>query len=85
LPEEYRTDAMLPGLKFEFQRNLDRLSKRCVGPCLQGETFTIVDIVLTQCLGWAASVDFPKPDDTLRAYAREMRARPAFQKAREAA
>ncbi|MEX0282041.1 MAG: glutathione S-transferase family protein [Arenibacterium sp.] len=84
LPEDYRSDAMLPGLAWEFERNLDRLSQRLVGPCLQGETFTIVDIVLTHCLGWAGSVGFPKPDDRLRSYARDMRARPAFQKARQA-
>ena len=82
MPEEYRSDAMMPGLAWEFERNLRRLSDRLVGPCLQGETFTIADIVLVHCLGWAISVGFPKPDDKLRTYARDMRARPAFQQAR---
>ncbi|MEX0282372.1 MAG: glutathione S-transferase family protein [Arenibacterium sp.] len=82
MPEEYRSDAMMPGLAWEFERNLGRLSDRLVGPCLQGEIFTIADIVLVHCLGWAISVGFPNPDDKLRTYARDMRARPAFQQAR---
>lgn len=84
LPEEYRTDAILPGLHWEFERNLNRLAERCVGPCLQGEMFTIVDIIAVHCLGWGASVGFPQPDDKLKAYARAQRARPAFERARNA-
>ncbi|MEX0337815.1 MAG: glutathione S-transferase family protein [Arenibacterium sp.] len=84
LPEEFRNDAMLPGLAWEFERNLGRLSDRLQGPCLQGETFTIADIVLVHCLGWAISVGFPKPDNKLRSYARDMRERPAFARARAA-
>ncbi|MCB1313600.1 MAG: glutathione S-transferase family protein [Sedimentitalea sp.] len=81
LPEEQRVPAVKPSLKWEFERNLARLAQRFAGPFLQGETMTIADIICVHCLNWAHSAKFPVEDETLKAYSKRMRARPAFQRA----
>ncbi len=81
LPEEHRVPAIKPTLKWEYQRNLARLSDQLVGPFLMGDTMTIPDILLTHCLRWAAGAKFPEPDEKLAAYLARMEARPAFQTA----
>lgn len=82
LPEEYRTDAMEPGLKWEFARNLDRLADRMTGPFLQGDQITIADLILTHCLNWASAVGYPVQNDKIDAYLKMMRGREAFRAAR---
>ncbi|MFK7750956.1 MAG: glutathione S-transferase family protein [Sedimentitalea sp.] len=83
LPEEHRTEAMMPGLHWEFQRNLDRFAERLEGPCLQGETFTIADIVFVHCLNWARGFGFPAENEKIAEYAKAMRARPGFRAVRQ--
>jgi len=81
LPKDKRVPEVKDSLKWEFERNLERLSKRVDGPFLQGVTFTIADIVATHCLNWALVAGFPVTDKNMRDYAREMRERPAFKRA----
>ena len=81
LPEEMRVPAVKDSLKQEYLRNTARLAGEIEGPFLMGDQMTIADIVLTHCLNWAHVARFPKPDDRLTAYAKEMRAREAFQRA----
>lgn len=82
LPEEKRVPQVSDSLKWEFARNLDRLADRFVGPFLQGETMTIADIICVHCLNWAYGAKFPMENETLLAYAKEMRARDAFKRVR---
>ncbi len=81
LPKDKRVPEVKDSLKWEFERNLERLGKRIDGPFLQGEALTITDIVATHCLNWAMVAGFPVTDKTMRDYAREMRERPAFKRA----
>ncbi|WP_371229378.1 glutathione S-transferase family protein [Roseovarius sp. 2305UL8-3] len=81
MPEEHRVPALKPTLKWEYQRNLARLSDQLVGPFLMGDAMTIPDILLTHCLRWAAGAKFPEPDAKLADYLNRMEGRPAFQTA----
>jgi glutathione S-transferase len=45
-----------------------------------GETMTIADIILSHCLNWAYSANFPVQNEAALAYSKSMRARPAFQR-----
>ena len=53
LPKDQRVPEVKPSLKWEFNRNLDRIEGQIKGPYVMGEEFTIADIVLTHCLNWA--------------------------------
>ncbi len=81
LPEEHRVPEVKPSLKWEFERNLGRLSKE-MGEFAVGDQFTIVDVLLTHCLNWAYSAKFPEPNADMLDYAKRMRARPAFKQVR---
>ena len=78
LPENLRIPAVNDSLKWEFQRNLDRLGKRLVGPFLQGDEMTIADILCVHCLGWAKSAGFPVENDVMAAYFKDLRKRDAY-------
>lgn len=80
LPEDKRVPAIMDSTKWEFERNLARLEARLEGPFLQGEKMTISDILLTHCLNWAHGAGFPVTSRKMKDYAKEMRARPAFQR-----
>jgi len=82
LPEEQRVPAVKDSLKWEFARNIKRISERMEGPYLQGETMTIADILLVHCLGWAISAKFDTQDAAIDAYASRLRKREGFRKAR---
>jgi len=81
LPEEHRVPAVKDSLKWEYARNLARLSQALEGPFLMGEMMTVPDILLTHCMGWAERAGFAPPDEKLAAYRDRMQARDAFQRA----
>ena len=58
-----------------------QLAARLDGPFLMGDEITIPDILACHCLNWAVGANFPRVDDRLFAYAKNLRARPAFQAA----
>lgn len=80
LPEDKRVPAIYESLKWEFENNVDRLSKRFEGPFLQGDKITIADILCAHCMSWARGIEFPVNADNLRAYGKEMRSREAAQR-----
>jgi len=82
LPEERRVPEVKDSLKWEFSRNLKRISDRMVGPYLMGEEMTIADILLVHCLGWAISAKFDLDDEKLNQYASRVRKRDGFKAAR---
>ncbi|MGY3438871.1 MULTISPECIES: glutathione S-transferase family protein [unclassified Marinovum] len=82
LPEGERVPAVKDSLKLEYARNIKALSARIEGPFVMGEMMTIPDIVLTHCCNWAISAKFPEPEPGLARYLSNMRARPAFGRAR---
>jgi len=71
-----------PSLKWEFQRNVNRLADRITTPYAAGESFTITDILLTHCLNWAISAKFEHDNEKMNDYAKRMRARDAFKRVR---
>ncbi|MEX0368428.1 MAG: glutathione S-transferase family protein [Ruegeria sp.] len=80
LPEEKRVPQIIETSKWEFDRNFQRMGERFRGPFLQGNKMTIADILCGHCMSWAKGFDFPMNSDTLRAYGKELRNRPAFQR-----
>ncbi len=83
LPEERRVPAVTASLAWEFGRNAERLAEGFQGPFLMGDKMTIADILCVHCMGWARGVNFPIESETLKAYAKQVRSRPAFQKIAE--
>ena len=81
LPEELRVPAIIDNCRMEFSRGLDLLAAKIGdGPYAMGESFTIADIILGHCSGWAVSVKFDMPKDgPLHDYFKRLRDRPAFQ------
>jgi len=80
-PPDHRTEAVKPVLKWEFERSLKRLGDRLQGDYLMGDTFTIADILATQCLNWAIKAKFPDANTTLKNYAKRCRERQAYRRA----
>lgn len=85
LPEEHRVAAVKDSLKWEFARNMDRLAHQLGDQeFLMGDTFTIADILLTHCGGWAISAKFPKTENPVFAdYFKRMIARDGYKAAAE--
>lgn len=81
LPEDQRVPEIKPALRNEYQVNIVRLEEAFTGPFLMGDMMTLTDILLTHCLRWAQTAQFPEPGTTLTAYRGRLEARPAFQKA----
>jgi glutathione S-transferase len=89
LPVEYRVADVKRACKFDFDRAMTALSERLGDKTyVMGETFTVPDLLLVHCAGWAASMGWTPPQDNLIAYIERIRARPAMIKSmaeREAA
>jgi glutathione S-transferase len=81
LPEEKRVPAVKEALKAEFSASANKLTEWLDGPYLMGDDITIPDILACHCLNWAVGAKFPRVDDRLFAYAKNLRDRPAFQAA----
>ncbi len=78
LPEDQRVPEIKDALKAEFERSAKVLSERLTAPFLMGDQITIPDILAVHCINWSIGAGFPRVDDKLGNWAREMRARPAF-------
>lgn len=89
LPEEYRVPDVKRACKFDFDRAMAALSARLgERKYVMGDTFTVPDLLLGHCAGWAASMGWAPTQDNVAAYFKRVRERPAFLKAtaaREAA
>lgn len=81
LPEKIRAPEIKPTCRWEFAKGLAHFEQKLGdGPFVMGDTFTIADIVLGHCGGWAVSAKFDLPKDgKLHAYFKRLRARPGFQ------
>lgn len=85
LPEERRVGAVKTTCRYEFDRAMETLAARLgERQFVTGETFTVPDLLLGHCAGWA--VGGPKwdlPGDALGAYFERVRGRPALARAME--
>jgi glutathione S-transferase len=79
-PEEMRVPAIKNVCRLEFARGLETLEQRLGdGHYVMGETFTIADILLGSCLGWASNAKFELPDEgPVYVYFKRLKDRPAF-------
>ena len=81
LPKEMRVPEIKPSLKHEYAASLERLGALIKGTYLMDDEFTIADIILTHCCGWADNAGFPQAPESVRSYLARTRARPAYQRA----
>jgi len=84
LPEELRSDAVKPASQFDFAKSLTTLEKRLGdNKYVMGDVFTVPDIIITHCAGWAANAKFDWPEGPLSDYVDRVRKRPAYIRANE--
>ncbi|MES0884824.1 glutathione S-transferase family protein [Roseibium sp. SCP14] len=79
-PEDMRVPAIKEVCKQEFSRGLKTLEKRLgSGPYVMGDTFTIADIIIGHCSGWAIVANFDIPmEGPVYEYFKRLRERPGF-------
>jgi glutathione S-transferase len=80
LPEERRVNAIKPSLKWEFERNIDRIMDEKKSKFLMGEEFTLPDIILAHCGSWAKSAKFPSENNSFTDYVNLCYNRPAVKR-----
>ncbi|MFK5980283.1 MAG: glutathione S-transferase family protein [Rhizobiaceae bacterium] len=84
LPEELRASGVKTAAQYDFANSLINLEKRLGNnEYIMGDTFTVPDIIITHCYGWAASAKFDWPDGKVKEYVERVRLRPAFVRAHE--
>ncbi|GGB39972.1 glutathione S-transferase [Roseibium aquae] len=79
-PETLRVPEIKRLCKAEFSAGLEHLGRMLgQGPYVMGETFTLPDIILGHCGGWAVTAKFDLPKDgPVYDYFKRLRARPAY-------
>lgn len=80
LPEEKRVPEVKDSLRWEFERNCERIADALTGEFLMGDQMTIADILLAHCLNWASNAKFNIPRKELLDYRKRMISRPAFKR-----
>ena len=82
LPEEYRVADVKRACRYDFDRAMTSLSTRLGDKTyVMGDTFTVPDLLLGHCGGWATSIGWPIPEGNVSAYIARVRDRPAFKEA----
>lgn len=90
IPEPLRAEvAVKEACRWDLARGLRALEERLGShEFVMGSTFTVPDIILGHCAGWAQRAGFEIPEGSLQDYFERLQSRPAFIKAlklREAA
>lgn len=85
LPEELRSEAAVKeACRWDLGRALRALEHRLGDrQFVMGDTFTVPDIILGHCAGWAQRAGFDLPTGKLSDYIQRLHARPAFRKAQQ--
>lgn len=83
LPEKLRVPGVTATLHKEFSRNADTFAGMLEqsGDFIMGDEITLPDLLAVHCFGWAFGAGFPALPDSVKAYSRRLRARPAFRAA----
>jgi glutathione S-transferase len=82
LDEAERLPGIKDAMRADFARAMASLALRLgAGPYLMGERFTVPDLVLGHCAGWAETARFALPEGPVGAYLARVRARPALARA----
>lgn len=81
-PEDQRCKDVVPICRFEFDKAMATLEKHIEGrEFVAGDFFTVPDLLLGHCAGWAANAKFDVPGGPVGDYLARMRARPALKRA----
>jgi len=81
-PPEYRVPETHEGAKWDFARAMMVLEKRLGGnEFVMGAEFTVPDLLLGHCAGWAMAMKFDLPEGKLGDYFKRVRSRPALKRA----
>lgn len=81
LPEELRTQAVLPAVKYEFDRAYQNVANWLEGrEFMVGDRFTCVDIFIAHTMAWAQKAGMDMPAAHVAEYMARMMARPAFKR-----
>lgn len=79
LPEALRVPQIKATCRAEFARAMETLAARLGDrPFVAGDAFTVPDLLLGHCAGWAEAAKFDLPDGPVGAYFARLRARPAL-------
>lgn len=82
LPEEYRVAEVKRSCHFDFDRAMRALSERLGSKTfVMGEEFTVPDVLLGHCAGWATVTGWTIPPGNVADYMSRVRTRPAFLRA----
>lgn len=85
-PEDVRVPAVKEVCKREFAAAMETLETRLGDNAfVMGSAFTVPDLLLGHCAGWAAGAKFDLPGGRVGAYFERVRARPALKAAMERA
>ncbi len=78
-PPEYRVEDAKRLCQFDFDNAMSALSARLGDKAyVMGDTFTVPDLLLGHCGGWAQSIGWTIPDNNVGTYIKRVRSRPAF-------
>ena len=81
-PKELRAEGAKKAAQFDFDRAMSALSQRLGDSAyVTGDGFTVPDLLLGHCLGWAKSMPWTIPEGNLSDYFERVRSRPAFKQA----
>jgi glutathione S-transferase len=83
LPEHLRVPAIKETARAEFARAMATLERRLGDREFVTEGFTVPDLLLGHCAGWAVAAKFDLPGGAVGAYFSRLRARPALRAAME--
>jgi glutathione S-transferase len=85
-PEALRVPAVKDACRHDFDRAMATLEARLGERAfVAGDDFTVPDLLLGHCAGWAEGAKFALPGGAVGAYLARMRARPALARALEKA
>ena len=82
-PEPLKAENVKPACEHEFNKAMKHLEERLGdNKYVMGDKFTVPDIILGQCSGWATSMcKFQIPDGKVADYFKRVTSRPAFRRA----
>lgn len=79
LPPEYRVEDAKRACVFDFDRAMKALSARLGDKTyVMGDTFTVPDLLLGHCAGWAKAIGWTLPDGNVGEYFARVAMRPAY-------
>lgn len=83
LPPEYRVEDAKRAARFDFDRAMTALSARLGhNTYVMGDAFTVPDLLLGHCAGWAKAMGWTLPEGNVGEYFGRVAGRPAYMAAK---